>query len=91
MRFARTDGGRLVLFGKSMGAAAILRAVGVPRVKADRLVLENPFDRLVTTAGHRFGAMGLPAFPAANLLVFWGGVQLGLDGLAHAPSRTHAR
>lgn len=79
------SGGRLVLFGRSMGAAAVLRAVGVLGVSADRLVLENPFDRLVTTAGHRFEAMGLPAFPAADLLVFWGGVQLGFDGLSHDP------
>ncbi len=84
-RFGPEDGGRLLLFGRSMGAAAILRAVGVLGVSADRLVLENPFDRLVTTAGHRFEAMGLPAFPAANLLVFWGGVQLGFDGFAHDP------
>ncbi|MDP2315901.1 MAG: alpha/beta hydrolase [Pseudomonadota bacterium] len=84
-RFRPAPGGRLVLYGKSMGAAAILRAVGVLGVSADRLVLENPFDRLVTTVGHRFEAMGLPAFPGAELLVFWGGVQHGFDGFAHDP------
>jgi hypothetical protein len=89
-RFAPTDGGRLVLFGKSMGSAAILRAVGVLGVHADRLILENPFDRLVTTVGHRFEAMGLPAFPGAQLLVFWGGVQQGFDGFAEDPV-DHAR
>lgn len=74
-----------VLYGKSMGAAAILRAVGVLGVNADALILENPFDRLVTTVGHRFESMGLPAFPGAQLLVFWGGLQLGYDGFAHDP------
>ncbi len=77
--------GRLVLFGKSMGSAAVLRAVGVHGLRADALVLENPFDRLVTTVGHRFESMGLPAFPGAQLLVFWGGVQLGYDGFGHDP------
>lgn len=77
--------GRLVLFGKSMGSAAVLRAVGVHGLRADALVLENPFDRLVTTVGHRFEAMGLPALPGAQLLVFWGGVQSGFDGFAHDP------
>ena len=77
--------GPTILYGKSMGSAAVLRAVGVLGVQADLLVLETPFDRLVTTVGHRFESMGLPAFPGAQLLVFWGGVQLGFDGFAHNP------
>jgi len=28
---------------------------------------------------------GLPAFPAAQLLVFWGGMQQGFNGLTHNP------
>lgn len=75
----------LVLYGQSMGSAAILRAAGVLGVEADGLILESPFDRLVTTIGHRFEAMGLPAWPGAPLLVFWGGVLLGYDGFAHNP------
>jgi uncharacterized protein len=77
--------GPVVLYGKSMGSAAVLRAVGVLGVPADLLVLETPFDRLVTTVGHRFESMGLPAAPGAQLLVFWGGVQLGFDGFEHNP------
>ncbi len=77
--------GELVLFGKSMGSAAILRAVGVDGLNADALILENPFDRLVTTVGHRFEAMGLPAFPGAEVLVFYGGMQVGFNGFAHNP------
>jgi hypothetical protein len=78
-------GAPLVLYGKSMGSAAILRAVGVLGVRADALILENPFDRLVTTVGHRFEAMGLPAFPGAWILAFWGGVQHGFYGPGYAP------
>lgn len=29
--------------------------------------------------------MGLPSFPGAHLLVFWGGVQLGYFGFEHNP------
>jgi alpha-beta hydrolase superfamily lysophospholipase len=78
-------GRRLVLFGPSMGAVAILRAVALGGVAADALVLECPFDRLLTTVEHRFDAMGLPPFPLARLLVFWGGVQHGFDPFAHNP------
>ncbi|GDX83855.1 hypothetical protein LBMAG42_56660 [Deltaproteobacteria bacterium] len=77
--------GPLALFGKSMGSAAVLRAVGVLGARADALVLENPYDRLTTTVGHRFEAMGLPPQPGAALLVFWGGVELGFNGFAVNP------
>lgn len=82
---AHQGDGRLVLFGKSMGSAAVLRAVGALDAHADALVLENPYDRLITTVGHRFEAMGLPAQPGAALLVFWGGVELGFNGFRMNP------
>ena len=75
----------VILFGKSMGAAAVLRAVAVHDLQPDALVLECPFDRLLSTVQARFDAMGVPAFPMARLLVFWGGVQHGFDGFAHNP------
>lgn len=82
---AHQGDGRLALFGKSMGSAAVLRAIGVLGAPADVLVLENPYDRLITTVGHRFEAMGLPAQPGAALLVFWGGVELGFNGFEMTP------
>jgi alpha-beta hydrolase superfamily lysophospholipase len=82
---------RLVLFGQSMGAAAILRAVALRGVEANALLLECPFDRLLTTVEHRFEAMGLPTFPLARLLLFWGGVQNGFDAFAHDPIDFAAR
>lgn len=82
---AHRSDGPLVLFGKSMGSAAVLRAVGSLAADADALVLENPYDRLMTTVGHRFEAMGLPPQPGAGLLVFWGGVGLGFNGFAMNP------
>lgn len=75
----------LVLFGSSMGATAILRAASLGRLEADALIIECPFDRLLTTVANRCTLMGLPRFPIAESLVFWGGVQLGFDGFAHNP------
>lgn len=68
-----------------MGSAAILRAVSQYPIQADGLILENPFDRRLTTVGHRFESMGLPAFPGASLLVFWGSLQMGFNGFSHNP------
>jgi uncharacterized protein len=75
----------IVLFGGSMGAAAILRAMDVYHLSPRAIILEAPFDRLSTTVAHRFHAMGFPAFPSAQLLVFWGGVQQGYNGFRFNP------
>jgi alpha-beta hydrolase superfamily lysophospholipase len=75
----------VVLFGASMGSAAILRALADNDIRPQAAILECPFDRMLTTVEHRFGLMHIPSFPAARLLVYWGGVQTGIDGFAHNP------
>lgn len=82
LKFPRRD---LILYGQSMGSAAILRAIAVNGVRPAAIIIECPFDRLLSTAANRFAAMRLPAFPAAHLLIFWGGVQLGFNGFRHNP------
>lgn len=74
-----------VLYGVSMGAVACLRAVHAHGVKPDALILECPFDRMLTTVQRRFHAMRVPSFPFAELLVFWGGQQSGFNAFAHNP------
>jgi alpha-beta hydrolase superfamily lysophospholipase len=75
----------LILYGQSMGSAAVLRAIAVKGVDADGVIVECPYDRLLSTVANRFSAMGLPAFPFAHMLVFWGGLQHGMNGFAHNP------
>jgi hypothetical protein len=76
----------VILYGQSMGAAAALRAVAVSGVRPRAIIIESCFDTLLATAQNRFSAMGLPAFPLAQLLVFWGGHQQGYDGFKHNPA-----
>ena len=75
----------IVLFGQSMGAAAILRAVKVHGIAPDGVIVEAVFDSMLNTVRNRFASMGVPAFPSAQLLVFWGGWQWGFNGFAHNP------
>lgn len=75
----------MVLYGQSMGGAAILRAIKRFGVSPDGLVIESVFDRLVTTVQSRFRSMNLPPTPFAQLLVFWGGATAGFDGFKHNP------
>lgn len=75
----------VVLYGVSMGGAAVLRAIALGGVKPDGVILESVFDRLVSTVGNRFNAMGLPAFPMSELLVFWGSIEIGSNGFENNP------
>ncbi|MEM7146615.1 MAG: alpha/beta fold hydrolase [Verrucomicrobiota bacterium] len=76
---------RHVLFGQSMGGAAVLRAVYDCGVQPNGIVIESVFDDIVETVSNRFEVMGLPSFPAAQLMMFWGGKQLGFDSFSHKP------
>jgi alpha-beta hydrolase superfamily lysophospholipase len=91
--YARTlpHAGPIVLYGASMGAAAILKGVADEQLAPAALILECPFDTLIGTVRHRFTAMGLPPFPAADLLVFWGGVQAGFNGFRYRPAESASR
>lgn len=75
----------VALYGVSMGAAAIIRAAGALGVQPVAIIAEGSFDRLLSTTRHRFTAVGAPAFPAAELMLFWGGVQTGYNGFANNP------
>ena len=76
---------KVILYGQSMGAAAILRAVHSCGVRPDAIIVEAVFDRMLNTVRHRFEAMGVTSFPGAELLVFWGGRQAGFNGFSHNP------
>jgi pimeloyl-ACP methyl ester carboxylesterase len=84
-RYAKAELGadKLVVYGASMGAAAALRAVGSFGASPTAMVLAAPFDRFTDTVGNRFRLMGLPAFPAAQVLVFWGSLQHGCNLLGY--------
>ncbi len=84
--YARTIDDRVILYGVSMGAAAILRAVPAYGLQPDALVLECPFATMLQATRNRFRIMHLPEYPLAELLVFWGGWQNDYDGVRHNPA-----
>ena len=87
LRYARAElPGPVVLFGQSMGGAAVLRAAAVHGADPDAVIVEAVFARTLTTVRNRFALMGVPSFPGAELLVFWGGVRGGFDGFSHDPA-----
>lgn len=76
----------IYLFGTSMGAVAIMRAVSQLDVAPRGIMLECPFGTMYQTVEARFRAMRVPAFPLAGLLVFWGGAQNGFWAFGHNPT-----
>jgi len=74
---ARQPGGRVVLYGVSMGAVAILRAEAELGLRPAASIVECPYGSMLQTAQNRFVSMHLPPFPLANLLVWWGSVENG--------------
>ena len=86
LEYVRSTGEKNIhLFGTSMGAAAILKAMHDYSLEPTSIILECPFGSLYDTVSARFRMMGIPPFPMAAVLTFWGGVQLGFWGFAHNP------
>ncbi|WP_246011723.1 alpha/beta hydrolase [Flavobacterium piscinae] len=73
----------IFLFGTSMGAVAIMKAISDFEIKPKGIIIECPFGSMYKTVGARFESMNVPTFPMAGLLVFWGGIQNGFWGFGH--------
>lgn len=76
---------RIYLFGTSMGAVAIMKAIHTYQIMPEKIILECPFGSMYQTVCARFRMMKLPCFPMAGLLVFWGGIQNHFWAFGHQP------
>jgi len=72
----------IILYGASMGAVAIARAVSYYDLQPQVLILECPYGKFLTTVKNRFELMKVPALGLPELLVFWGGIQNGYWGFS---------
>ena len=77
----------IYLFGSSMGAAAIMKAMNDYSLQPLGIILECPFGTMYQTTCARFHNMNVPTFPMASLLVFWGGVQNNFWAFSHNPDK----
>ena len=76
----------IFLFGTSMGAVAIMKAIHDFDLKPKKIIIECPFGSMYKTVCARFKTMNAPTFPMAGLLVFWGGIQNGFWAFGHNPT-----
>ena len=82
----RNPKANIFLFGSSMGAVAIMKAIHDHAIMPSGILLECPFGNLLTTVRNRFTPFSIPSFPLAELLVFYGGIQNGFWGFGHNPT-----
>jgi pimeloyl-ACP methyl ester carboxylesterase len=75
----------IYLFGTSMGAASITKAMNDYQLNATGLILECPFGTMLQAVDSKVRLMGLHKFPTTYLLMFWGGVENGFWAFNHNP------
>ena len=75
------------LFGTSMGAVAILKAINDYDIAPNAIIVECPFGSMYETICARFRMLGVPTFPMAGLLGFWGGLENGFWAFGHNPKQ----
>lgn len=76
----------IYLFGTSMGAVAIMKAIKDYDLRPKGIIIECPFGTMQQTVEERFKNMSVPTFPMAGLLFFWGGIQNGFWAFNHNPT-----
>ncbi|MBR9860857.1 alpha/beta hydrolase [bacterium] len=81
----KTQDGKIILMGTSMGAVAIMKCLQDYSLEVDAIILECPFGTMYKTVEARFDQMGIPRFPMAGILMFWGGVENGFWAFGHNP------
>lgn len=85
--FIRNKGEKkVVLWGISMGAAAITKSIHDHQLKPEKVILEMPFASILDAAESRIRLMHIPAEPLATLVTFWGGVENGFWAFNIKPS-----
>lgn len=77
----------IILWGASMGAAAIMRAVPTYHLQPQKLILECPFATLTDAVKSRMRAVNLPETPLSQLLAIWGGLEQGFWGPGYQPAK----
>ena len=75
----------IVLWGISMGASTITKAVKDYQLNPKKIILEMPFGTIKDAVRGRLKIMGLPAEPIGTLLTFWGGTEHGFWAFGMKP------
>jgi uncharacterized protein len=76
----------IILWGISMGAAAVSKAMNDYPLQPSKVILEMPFASILKAAEGRIKMMGLPGEPLATFITFWGGAEHGFWAFKMKPA-----
>jgi alpha-beta hydrolase superfamily lysophospholipase len=77
----------IVLWGMSLGAVIISKAIWQYDLKPQKIILEMPFDRIQDHIRARARISGFPGEPFGFFVTFWTGLEQGYWGYGHKTSR----
>ena len=75
----------IILYGASLGAATITKAIKDYRLTPSKVILDMPFASLSDGVKGRLKMLQLPTEPLGTLLTFWGGTLQGFWAFNHKP------
>lgn len=82
--YARARGeGDIYLYGSSMGAVVVAKAVADYALEPAGIILDMPFASLQDYLKNKARTLGFPVQPFAFLTTFWIGVEQGYNGYGH--------
>jgi alpha-beta hydrolase superfamily lysophospholipase len=73
----------IFLWGSSMGAVVVAKAIGDYQLQPSGIMLHAPFFSLQTYLKARARRLGFPQQPFAFLTTFWIGIERGFNGFKH--------
>ena len=79
------DEKNIVLWGISMGASTITKAIKDYELNPQKIILEMPFGTIKDAVVGRVKMMRLPPEPISTLLTFWGGTEHGFWAFGMKP------
>ena len=77
----------IFLWGTSMGAVAIMKAISEYKLEPSGIIIEMPFLSLQSHLKGRARTLGFPVQPFGFLTTFWIGVERGFNGLGFKLTR----
>jgi len=69
----------IILYGESLGATVITKAIYDYDLSPSRIILEMPFEKLEKLFGKRGAMLGFPQEPFGWLVTFWASIERGFN------------
>ncbi|HEY1870823.1 MAG TPA: alpha/beta fold hydrolase, partial [Chitinophagaceae bacterium] len=76
---AKKGDSNIILYGVSLGATVITKAIFDYDLSPSRIILDMPFEKLEKLFGKRGTMLGFPEEPFGALVTFWAGVERGFN------------